>query len=197
VSLLPDLNGKCVLDLACGTGRWLQRMVTQGAEPGIGVDLSFAMLAVADRKPVIAGRLAQAECNNLPFRSSTFDFVVCSFALGHILDLLAVVHELARVTKSGSEIFVSDLHPEAYLRGWRTGFRDQREAVQIEVVPRTVEEIAKAFDLGGFRCREMIPLHFGEPERAIFLQGEKSHLFANACRVPAVLFGRFAKSAVP
>jgi ubiquinone/menaquinone biosynthesis C-methylase UbiE len=190
-TLLPNLSGKRVLDLACGTGRWLERISAQGADSAIGVDLSAAMLRVAEKKPAIGGRLAQADCLNLPFRSAVFDLVVCSFAVGHIPDLGAMVRELARVTKRGADVFVSDLHPEAYARGWRTGFRDSRSAVQIEMSPRTAEEIIRAFYAEGFECLTHVPLCLGKPERRIFAQAGKSHLFTPACQVPAVLVCHF------
>jgi ubiquinone/menaquinone biosynthesis C-methylase UbiE len=191
--LLPSLSGKHVLDLACGTGRWLAKLSADGAGPGVGIDLSTAMLRVAGRKAAIRGRLARADCLRLPFRAAVFDLVVCSFALGHIRDLAAMVQELARVTKSGAEVFVSDLHPEAYARGWRTGFRDTRSAVQIEMSPRTAEEIMRAFYSGGFECLTHVPLCLGEPEKAIFAQAGKSQLFPLACQVPAVLVCQFRR----
>ena len=151
-ALLPNLSDKHVLDLACGTGRWLQKFSALGAGLGIGVDFSTAMLRVAETKAAIRGRLARADCQSLPFQDSVFDLVVCSFALGHVHDLGAMVRELARVAKTGALVLVSDLHPEAYARGWRTGFRDSSSAVQIEMLPRTAEEIIQAFYAGGFEC---------------------------------------------
>jgi ubiquinone/menaquinone biosynthesis C-methylase UbiE len=190
-ALLPNLIGKRFLDLACGTGRWLQKLSAQGAGPGVGVDFSAAMLQVAGRKAAISGRLTRANCQNLPFHASVFDLVVCSFALGHIRDLGAMVRELARVTKAGADVFVSDLHPEAYARGWRTGFRDSRGAMQIEMSPRTAEQIVRAFFAAGFECLTHVPLCLGEPEKPIFALAGKSHLFTQACQVPAVLVCHF------
>ena len=190
-ALLPNLSGKHVLDLACGTGRWLERLSAQGAGSAVGVDLSAAMLRVAGKKAAIRGRLAQADCLTLPFRSKAFDLVVCSFALGHIHDLEAMVRELARVMKCGADVFVSDLHPEAYARGWRTGFRDARSAVQIETLPRTAADIIRAFYAQGFECLTHVPLCLGEPEKAAFIQAGKKNLFDAACRMPAVLVCHF------
>jgi len=190
-ALLPDLSGKHVLDLACGTGRWLEKLASRGGGLRIGVDFSAGMLRVAGKKEAIRGRLARADCQKLPFHASVFDLVVCSFALGHILDLSAMVRELARVTKTGADVFVSDLHPEAYARGWRTGFRDSGGAAQIEMSPRTAEEIIRAFYSGGFECLTHVPLCLGEPEKPIFARGGKSHLFPRACQAPAVLVCHF------
>lgn len=194
-ALLPNLNSKNVLDLACGTGRWLEKLSAQGSEIGVGIDFSAAMLRVAGRKAAIRGRLARADCQRLPFQTSVFDLVVCSFALGHIGDLRAIVCELARVTKAGADVFVSDLHPEAYARGWRTGFRDSRSAIQIEMSPRTAEEIVREFHAGGFECLTHIPLCLGEPEQPIFVRAGKEDLFEAACRAPAVLLCHFTRTA--
>lgn len=191
MSRLPNLSGKRVLDLACGTGRWLQRMSAQGAGAAVGVDLSAAMLRVAGQKAAITGCLAQADCLTLPFPSIIFDLIICSFAVGHIRDLEAMVCEVARVTKVGGEVFVSDLHAEAYARGWRTGFRDRHSVVQIEMIPRTAEVIIRAFYSRGFECLTHVPLCLGEPERPMFAQAGKHHVFAAACQIPAVLFCRF------
>jgi ubiquinone/menaquinone biosynthesis C-methylase UbiE len=194
--LLTQLHDKHVLDLACGTGRWLEQLSAKGIS-AVGIDCSTAMLRVAGEKDAIAGRLAQADCLRLPFRGAVFDLVICSFALCHVTDLHAMVRELGRVTKTGAEVLVSDLHPEAYARGWRTGFRDGRSAVQIEMLPRSAEEVIRAFYSGGFECITHLPLCLGEPEKPIFAQAGKSHFFAEACQVPAVLICQFRRRDSP
>jgi malonyl-CoA O-methyltransferase len=191
--LLPNLEGKNVLDLACGTGRWLERLLARGASAGAGVDVSRAMLQVAGGKSSIHGKLANADCLELPFAPFVFDFAICSFALGHIRDVRRMVGELARVTKPGGEVLVSDLHPEAYARGWRTGFRDARSAVQIETHARNPEEIVRAFHASGMECLSYVSLCLGEAERPIFVAANKEHEFEASCRVPAVLVYRFKR----
>lgn len=191
--LLGNLQDKRVLDLACGTGRWLERIVAQGCASGVGIDRSPAMLRVADRKCAITGSLARAACESLPFRSGVFDLAICSFALGHIRDLGSMVRELVRVTKPGADLFVSDLHPDAYGRGWRVGFRDHSCAVEIETFSRATEEILRPFCSHGFECITQAPLRLGEPERPIFVRAGKSDRFAEACQSPAVLVLHFKR----
>jgi ubiquinone/menaquinone biosynthesis C-methylase UbiE len=193
-ALLPYLGGKCTLDLACGTGRWLERLSGMGTGLQVGVDLSAAMLRVAGKKAAVHGRLARADCLSLPFQASVFDLVVCSFALGHVPDLERALSELARVTKAGAYVVVSDLHPEAYERGWRTDFRDSHNVVRIETTPRSAEEIVRAFYSAGFECLTHLPLCLGEPEKPIFARAGKGHLFAGACQVPAVLVCHFRRT---
>ena len=192
--LLTELHNKSVLDLACGTGRWLEKVVVQGCESGMGIDRSSAMLRVAGRKRTIRGRLAKADCENLPLASAAFDLVICSFALGHIQDIGSTVRELARVTKHGADIFVSDLHPDAYAGGWRVGFRDSNTAVEIDMRPRAKEELVHAFCASAFESKSQITLWLGEPEKPLFTRAGKSHSFVEACRVPAVLVCHFRRN---
>lgn len=191
--LLADLRNKQILDLACGTGRWLEKFMAQGAESGVGIDCSLPMLRVAAKKSAIARRLARAACESLPFRREIFDVAICSFALGHIQNFAPMVRELARVMKPGADVLISDLHPEAYTRGWRTGFRDESSAVQIETLPRSEEEIVQAFCSSGFECLRHAPLWLDEPEEPIFVQAGKTDSFAEACRLPAVLLCHFRR----
>ncbi len=191
--LLPTLRNCCILDLACGTGRWLTQLLAVGARTAVGVDLSSAMLRVAGDKQGLSGRVAQGDCLRLPFPSSTFDFSICSFALGHIQDLRSVAAELSRVMKPGADLFITDLHPEAYARGWRAGFRDEQSAVQVQMLPHSAEDILRAFYSVDCGCATYVGLCLGEPEQTIFAEAGRQHLFQAACRVPAVLFCHFKK----
>ena len=191
--LLLDLHHKRILDLACGTGRWLERLITQSGMSGVGIDSSVAMLRVAKKKDAITGQLARADCESLPLPTAVFDLAICSFALGHVRELGSVVRELARVTKPGADVFVSDLHPEAYARGWRVGFRDESAAVQIEMLPRAAEDIVQVFCSSGFKCVAHMALCLGDPEKPIFMRAGKIQVFADVCQLPAVLFCHFRR----
>jgi ubiquinone/menaquinone biosynthesis C-methylase UbiE len=191
--VLAQLHFKSVLDLACGTGRWLEKLFLLGCESGVGIDLSAAMLKVADSKSTISGRLAQASCAELPLAAALFDLAICSFALGHIDDLASAIGELKRVTRVGADVFVSDLHPRAYERGWRVGFRDGKTSVQIEVHPRSSDEVVAAFSSNGFKRISQLPLWLGEPELPLFACAGKSESFEQACQLPAILTCHFRR----
>ena len=191
--LLGDVRNRRILDLATGTGRWLERLMQRCAESGVGLDCSNAMLRVAGRKSAITGRLVRATCESLPFRGAWFDLAICSFAIGHVRDLKSMVGELARVMKPGADLFVSDLHPEAYAHGWRVGFREQTSSVQIEMASRAAEQLVEPAYSSDFACLKQESLWLGEAEKPIFAQAGKEHLFAQACQVPAVLVCRFKR----
>jgi ubiquinone/menaquinone biosynthesis C-methylase UbiE len=191
--MIPPLEGKRVLDLACGTGRWLAGLMARGASSGVGVDFSPAMLAAAKEKSAVRRRLVQADCRAIPFANSVFDLVVCSFAVGHIPDLRSVAREAGRVAAAVSDVYVSDLHPLAYGQGWQTGFRDRRGAVEIATWPRAVQEFLAPWVTAGFDCAQLVECRFGEPERRVFAQAGKGHLFEKCCAVPSVLVCHFVR----
>jgi malonyl-CoA O-methyltransferase len=194
--MLPSVQGKRVLDLACGTGRWLEWLMAQGAGAGAGVDFSPAMLAAAQRKPLLQGRLVQADCRAIPFANSAFDVVVFSFAVGHIADLRHVAREVARVAAPAADIYVTDLHPRAYEQGWQTGFRDRQGAVEIVTWPRSTHEVLAPWASAGLDCARMVECRFSEPERAVFDRMGKGHLFDKCCLFPAALVGHFVQPRV-
>ncbi|HET9129809.1 MAG TPA: class I SAM-dependent methyltransferase, partial [Terriglobia bacterium] len=81
IPILPDFRGSFVLDVACGTGRWLETLLALGARRGIGVDLSYEMLAQARRKQKLRRNLIQADCTAIPVSSGAIDMAICSFGL--------------------------------------------------------------------------------------------------------------------
>lgn len=197
VPLLPPLEGKRALDLACGTGRWLQRLVAHGTRQAVGIDLSEAMLQVADSKAALRGRLLRADCRRVPFGPSVFDFGICSFALSHIRDLRNVARELAHVMRPKSDLFVADLHPEALAKGWQTGFRDAAGAVTIKVFSRPVEKVIQVFVAAGFECVTHVALCLGEPEKTLFRRANKLQEFMAASSLPAIYVARFKRTSAP
>src|SRR5579863_638357 len=65
-------SGERVLDLATGTGRWLEYALSQGVR-ATGADLCAEMLAIAATKRGVKGRLACADICALPFASDSAD----------------------------------------------------------------------------------------------------------------------------
>ena len=193
---ISGLRGKAALDLACGTGRWLEPMTQAGAS-AVGVDISTGMLKMARSKPACCNFLVRARCECLPFSTAAFDAVICSFALGHVRDLTPLAQELARVTRPGASVVISDLHSEAQQNGWRVAFREGRGAVEIKTWSRSPDEIRETIDDAGFTCQAQETLFLGEPERECFVRAGKLASFAQACSVPAVLVLRLRRRESP
>ena len=69
-SLLPVLDDLDVLDIGCGTGRWLSRLENCGAASLTGIDSSSAMLRCARQKLTNATLLYQNLSSNLSIDDS-------------------------------------------------------------------------------------------------------------------------------
>ena len=115
--LLPDLAGKVVLDLACGTGRYGLLAQDRGARAVISIDNSLPMLAANS----LACRV-QATTEIIPLLAESIDVVLCGLALGHLPGLDASICEIGRVLKPGGVALISDVHPFGALNGAQRTF---------------------------------------------------------------------------
>ncbi|MFT7485220.1 MAG: SAM-dependent methyltransferase [Candidatus Paceibacteria bacterium] len=107
-----------LLDLPCGTGRLFSTLADQ-TNQYVGADVSRAMLNEAPHPAVVA------DAFRLPFRSSSFETVVCCRLLHHLheeQELGAVISELARVSSDLviASFWDADSWPALRRRlGWR------------------------------------------------------------------------------
>jgi malonyl-CoA O-methyltransferase len=117
--LLPSVTAAEILDLACGTGRYVRLLYAAGARRVIGVDRSAAMLARA----VPGAVYLRAAMEAIPLAPAQVDGIVCGLAVGHVANLDALMVELARVLRPGGWALYSDIHPLGMLAGWSRDFR--------------------------------------------------------------------------
>ncbi|HUE87360.1 MAG TPA: methyltransferase domain-containing protein [Vicinamibacterales bacterium] len=118
LSLLPPVSGRRVLDVGCGTGRYMQLLAALGAQV-IGIDRSPAMLA---RARACAAALAQGDMMALPVAPAACDVVVSGLCLMDVTDLDAVIAEFARVLRLRGVAVYSTLHPSGRDEGWTRTF---------------------------------------------------------------------------
>jgi ubiquinone/menaquinone biosynthesis C-methylase UbiE len=95
--------GDAVLDLGCGPGNLLGKLI--GARI-VGVDLSESLLSQARRRAAQQAHveLLCADAQDLPLAPSSFDRLVCSELLEHVLDPSAVIAEIHRVCRPGARV---------------------------------------------------------------------------------------------
>jgi len=177
--LFPSLRGVRVVDAAAGTGRWASYCASQGAET-IAVDFCEDMLAGAPRPVVVA------DINRLPLPDSIADVTICAFAVGYAP---ACLPELARITRSGGTILVSDVHPDAIRRGWTRTFSHPTGVIEVAHHPYGLADLVAPELLLDY-------LHeprFGEPEREVFAKAGKLAAFDEAARHPALFVARWIR----
>jgi len=187
---LAGLTGKVLVDLSCGTGRWLASAQTERA---FGFDLCHEMLVEAKKKRGLDGRLAQADTRRLPLADRCADVVLCALSLGHMAPLESAVAELARLVRPGGTLLVTDFHPAAIERGWKRTFRSGGQSYEIETSPYTVERLTGCAADCGLLLEDIIEPGFGEPERGIFEAAGKRELFEQVRDIPAVVAARWTR----
>jgi len=112
-----DLNGRRVLDVGSGTGRFAAAL-SQRAKVW-GVDESPQMLEVA-RKRALEVRFKEASAYALPFKDGWFDRATMWLVV-HLLDRPRAYAEIRRVLASGGRIAVATFDPSYFGLFW---FRD-------------------------------------------------------------------------
>jgi len=96
--LEPDLR---VLDLCCGHGNVTEALVKAGANV-VGADFSTAMLEYAQRR-LPDGEFIEADAQDLPFDSNSFDAVVSNLGIIHVPDQPKALREVRRVLRDGGQ----------------------------------------------------------------------------------------------
>lgn len=147
---LGDLQGKQILDIACGTGHWLQHLATLGAAPN-GIDISAVAIAHCRK------RLPQAELHTgiaeaLPFVDNRFDLVTCMGSLEHFLDQPGALAEMRRVSKSAARYLI--LVPNAGFLTRRLGLYGGTGQTAVRETVRSIEEWESLLRGAGLRVRE-------------------------------------------
>ncbi|HTQ96272.1 MAG TPA: methyltransferase domain-containing protein [Candidatus Acidoferrum sp.] len=185
--ILPPLKGMDVVDLGCGTGRWLDALKKTGARSLLGIDPSPEMLSEARRK---LGRAANFLCADLTTASidpSSADVVLCSFVLSYLDDLSQFLHSARRILRPGGTLFISDVHPEtSRILNWRRGVRVQNEFQEIRTQHRAIQEVVSLCRKVRLELDLLLEPIFTEPERTIFEENGKAEYFRTASAHPAI-----------
>jgi demethylmenaquinone methyltransferase/2-methoxy-6-polyprenyl-1,4-benzoquinol methylase len=96
--------GDAVLDLAAGTAVSTVELAKSGAWC-VAADFSVGMLRAGAGRPVPK---VGADATRLPFGDHSFDAVTISFGLRNVVDTVAGLREMARVTRPGGRLVVCE-----------------------------------------------------------------------------------------
>jgi SAM-dependent methyltransferase len=105
--------GEAVLDVACGPGS-VARVAAIEVGPGgrvTGVDLSSAMLTIAQAKPVAPDAAPieyhEAPADRLPVADADFDVAICQQGLQFFPDRAAALAEMRRALRPGGRVGIA------------------------------------------------------------------------------------------
>jgi ubiquinone/menaquinone biosynthesis C-methylase UbiE len=109
---LGGRQGLSALDIGCGTGFLSLELASRGHEV-TGIDFAPEMLALAKEKATAAGaavRFEEADAENLPFPTDSFDLVMTRHVLWTLPHPEAAIEEWIRVLRPGGRLAVIDGH---------------------------------------------------------------------------------------
>lgn len=119
IVLSEFINGRDILDLGIGTGRWSREFVKLGYNV-TGIDISDKMLKVA-RDNVLSDKFAiiNSDMEFLPFRDEKFDMINCVRSVKYVKNHRGAISEMNRVLKkdgilvieiSNKSLFITPLY---------------------------------------------------------------------------------------
>ncbi len=123
--VLPDFNGKTVLDLGCGYGWHCKYAVDNGASYVLGTDISHKMLKKAkelnDSSKI---RYLCSAMEDLDFPDEKFDVIISSLAFHYVRDFEPLMKKISRWTKRGGYFVFSVEHPVFTAKGDQDWYYD-------------------------------------------------------------------------
>ncbi len=99
VTSLTKDNPKKILDVGCASGWFLHEISKKFSKTKcIGID-TYKEAILYGKKRYKNLTLVHADCHKIPFPPESFDLVICTEVLEHVLDPKKVVEEIKRVLK--------------------------------------------------------------------------------------------------
>ena len=102
---ISDFDGKHILEVGCGKGRFIREIAKRNARC-VGIDVSENFLKDAQAKK--RGTFLKASATRLPFGSKTFDVVFAVEVIEHLPDLKGFFEEASRVLKDEGRLIIID-----------------------------------------------------------------------------------------
>lgn len=107
---LPNLSGKSILCIGCGTGEECDYLIKQGAKKVIGIDISSSLIDYAQKNyPKIEFHVMDME--DLKFPNNSFDYIYSSLTLHYVDNRVNPLTEIRRVLKNKGIFLFSTHHP--------------------------------------------------------------------------------------
>ncbi len=157
-ALVGQVEGKRVLDLGCGTGRYCALLANLGATV-IGIDPSSEMLEQAKRQitPLCHFELRHGMIDKIRFPDEHFDLVLSALTFSHLPELEPILAECARVLKRDGIMIISDIHPYWPVsgHGYTEFFDETGQEYRIPEYPHLVEEYWTLFRKLGLRLEDI------------------------------------------
>lgn len=121
VSLLPDLNGKKVLEVGCGRGVFANYLASRFPQAQVvALDFSKNAIEIASQRYKSENLIFYVgDAESLQFQSMEFDYYISCETIEHVFHPDKMIAEIHRVLKKGGKfIFTTENYFNAYLLVW-------------------------------------------------------------------------------
>jgi ubiquinone/menaquinone biosynthesis C-methylase UbiE len=151
---------KKVLDVGCGSGAIVERLLPECDICGIDIGKGFVRFCQDRYGRSGKFSIVRSDARQIPFHSESFDYVICSEVLEHVRDRMAVLNEFFRSLRPGGRLILTT--PKMSVR-WclleAVWTRIRRKMIEIEHRPLTEGRLRYLVSLAGFRiltCRKIL-----------------------------------------
>lgn len=201
LSLLPNVEGKLVLDAGCGPGSYSEWLVEHGAEV-VAIDVSPKMVKLAKERLGTRVEVLQADLSEPLYflKDETFDIVLSALVLDYIKDWDRVFSEFHRILRKSGLLVFSVEHPFAKFAQQGKGNYFNTELVvtqwagfgiriQMPSYRRPLSEMIMPLVRSGFVVEKII-----EPRPTEEYKYKDPEGYESLCRQPGFLCVRARKS---
>jgi cytosine/adenosine deaminase-related metal-dependent hydrolase/SAM-dependent methyltransferase len=191
-TLLSPVADRDVVDLGCGTGRWLNALKGAGTRSLLGIDPSPEMLRLARKKLGNAARLLCADYSAAAVAGASADLILCNFVLSYIAEPEPFLEFARNTLRPGGSLFLTDVHPEtAAALNWRRGVRVENEFREIRTFHRSIADVIALCRDVGLNVRLQLHPKFDNQEQFIFERNGKRDYFETIRELPAIYLLQF------
>lgn len=113
LEMINNVEGKKVLDLGCGTGRYSIKFAKEGAEV-TGIDLSEDMLGIAREKVTNKMKINFLKgdmSRKIDLPDKSFDLIISSLAMSHLEEIDGFIENIGRLLNNDGISIISTHHP--------------------------------------------------------------------------------------
>ncbi len=139
-----------ILEVGCGSGRFLEFLGKEGYKNIYGIDTSKEMLSIAEKKSNAVLKIGNVY--KIPYKKNEFDVVFSVHVLMHIQNPKKMISEMLRVSKKSVIVDITNKNSLSFVlskivRGYKPKFYSLK----------IIREIAKGYDMR-FKPTYMFPM---------------------------------------